>query len=370
MDHCLERTGRTSMNRPVREVTGRIPGWWRGRLWGAAAMVAGLTVALAASPAHADEPPDPPPPPSFSVAFQGSNGHLWTLDPAGTPHDRGLGMAAHTSPSVVITCGGGCRNTIAFQANTRTLWLLDLLTGVATNTGIPMASGTSPSASRTLAGAVKIAYRGTNGHLWTYVVGGSPVDSTLAMRNSPSISSPLNFSREAVIAYQTPNGNLMCLLTGDGQNSCPGVAMDPATSPSIAAIASTAVLGGVAVAYESADHVLDTYNSVTGTDSRIALNLTPGAGPGAGANGLTGSNGTGEIQVSFRAVTSALWRVTPDIPFQESWTVGVAAGTTPSVAPWILVFQGSDGHLWTEVNFSPPVQSTALVAPGTSPDLY
>src|SRR4051794_12599122 len=115
MDHGLERTGRTSMNRPVREGTGRIPGRWRGRLWGAATMVAGLTVALAASPAHADEPPDPPPPPSFSVAFQGSNGHLWTLDPAGTPHDRGLGMAAHTSPSVVITCGG-CRSTIAFQA--------------------------------------------------------------------------------------------------------------------------------------------------------------------------------------------------------------------------------------------------------------
>src|SRR3954471_14550563 len=47
-----------------------------------------------------------------------------------------------------------------------------------------------------------------------------------------------------------------------GQNSCPGVAMDPATSPSIAVIGSTALLDGVAVAYESADHVLYTYNSV------------------------------------------------------------------------------------------------------------
>src|SRR4051812_6350699 len=139
-----------------------------------------------------------------------------------------------------------------------------------------------------------------------------------------------------------------------GQNSCPGVAMDPATSPSIAVIGSTALLDGVAVAYESADHVLYTYNSVKGTNPRIALNLTPGAGPGAGADGLIGPDGSGEVQVSFRAVTSALWRVTPDISFQESWTVGVAAGTTPSVQPWILAFQGSDGHLWTESTFAAP----------------
>src|SRR4051794_41720581 len=107
----------------------------RGRLLGAVAAMAGLAVALPAGPANADDPTDPPPPPSFSVAFQGSNGHLWTLDTAGTPHDRGLGMAAHTSPSAIDSCGGGCRTTIAFQANTGTLWLLDLLTGVPTNTG-------------------------------------------------------------------------------------------------------------------------------------------------------------------------------------------------------------------------------------------
>ena len=338
--------------------------------WVATAVTAGMAVAMAAGPAKADDPPDPPPPPSFSVAFQGSNGHLWTLDTAGTPHDRGLGMAARTSPSAVNSCGGGCRTTIAFQANTGKLWLLDLLTGVPTNTNISMASGTSPSASYTLAGTVKIAYRGTNGHLWTYVVGSSPVDSTLPIRNSPSMSLPLNFSREATIAYQTPSGNLMCLVTGDGQNSCPGAAMDPATSPSIAVIGSTSLLDGVAVAYESADHVLETYNSVKRTDSRIALGLTPGAGPGAGADGLIGPDGSGEIQVSFRAVTSALWRVTPDISFQESWTVGVAAGTTPSVQPWILAFQGSDGHLWTEASFAAPVQSAGLMAAGTSPDLY
>ncbi|MCU7727566.1 hypothetical protein ODJ79_27935 [Actinoplanes sp. KI2] len=344
-------------------------GRWQARLLGAV-VLAGLTVASAASPAGADEPPDPAPPPSFSVAFQGSNGDLWTLDTAGTPHDRGLGMAARTSPSVVNSCAGGCRNTIAFQANTGTLWLLDLLTGAATNTGIRMASGTSPSASSTLAGTVKIAYRGTNGHLWTYVLGSSPVDTALPIRNSPSISQPLNFVREAVIAYQTPTGNLMCLLTGDGQNSCPGVAMDPATSPSIAVIGSTSLLDGVAVAYESADHVLYTYNSVKRTNSRIDLGLTPGAGPGAAADGLIGPDGSGEIQVSFRAVTSALWRVTPAISFQESWTVGVATGTTPSVMPWILAFQGSDGHLWTEASFGAPVQSPALMAAGTSPDLY
>ena len=48
----------------------------------------------------------------------------------------------------------------------------------------------------------------------------------------------------------------------------------------------------------------------------------------------------------------------------------MAAGTTPSVQPWILAFQGSDGHLWTEASFAAPVQSAGLMAAGTSPDLY
>jgi len=46
-----------------------------------------------------------------------------------------------------------------------------------------------------------------------------------------------------------------------------------------------------------------------------------------------------------------------------------AAGTTPSVMPWILAFQRSDGHLWTGTSFAAPVPSAALMAAGISPDL-
>ena len=146
--------------------------------------------------------------------------------------------------------------------------------------------------------------------------------------------------------------------------------MDPGSSPAITVIASTGLLDGYAVAYEGSDDLLYTFNSIKQANTRINLNLSARTGPGAAADGLIGPDGTGEIQVSFRANTSALWRVTPDISFQESWTVSVAANTTPSVAAYILAFQGGDGRLWTESQFAFPVSTGQLMAAGTSPDLF
>src|SRR5690348_8067023 len=136
---------------------------WR---WGllAAAVAAGLAVAaLSARPAAAADF-------GFSIAFQGGNGHLWTVDRTGTPHDTGYGMAPGTNPAGIEACvAGRCPIEIAFQASTGTLWTLDLRTGTATDTGLPMLGQTSPSISFTSGGAVEVAYHGANRDLWTYV---------------------------------------------------------------------------------------------------------------------------------------------------------------------------------------------------------
>src|SRR5262249_46806397 len=140
----------------------------------AAAGVTGLALAALAVPAAAAATDF-----GFSVALQGSNGDLWTVDQTGTPHDTGLGMAPNTNPSGMKTCVAGfCPIQIACQANTGILWTLNMRTGVPTNTGQPMLARTSPSISYTSTGAVEVAYHGPNGDLWTYVAGVGAHDTT------------------------------------------------------------------------------------------------------------------------------------------------------------------------------------------------
>src|SRR5262245_55259637 len=69
----------------------------------AVAVVTGLAVvSVPAGPASADEDPGQGGGDTlFAVAYQGSNGDLWTVDQNGTPRDTGLGMADHTSPAAL-----------------------------------------------------------------------------------------------------------------------------------------------------------------------------------------------------------------------------------------------------------------------------
>jgi hypothetical protein len=343
--------------------------------------VAGLIGAvLAAGPAAADSP-------GFAVAFQGSNGHLWTLDWAGTPHDTGLGMAPNTNPAGKVICiAGRCSIHVAFQANTGTLWTLDVGTGVPTNTGLHMLERTSPSLATTVQTATRavgeeVAYHGSNGNLWTYVTGFGGHDTGLSIlgRTSPTISQT-HRANQPVIAYQTPNGGHMCMLFSDGANRCVDVAMDPASSPSITHVDHT--LPGpsesVDVAFESSDDVLWTYNVKTGALRSTGLNMAAGTNPSAVGNGFIGTDGTEVIQIAFGANTSAPWLVTLGLT-QRSWTVGLAAGTSPTVIEALIpvgdgfgyspaiAFQGSDGRLWTVPTTGTPASTGLAMAAGTSP---
>jgi hypothetical protein len=341
-------------------------------------MAMGLTAAtLAVSPAATADSADF----GFSVAFQGSNGDLWTVDRTGAPHDTSLGMAPQTNPSMMEACvAGACPIQIAFQANTGILWTLNMRTGVPSNTGLPMLAGTSPSLSYTSTGAVEVAYTGANGDLWTYVAGVGGTDTAKPIAGSPSISMMPN-SGEPVIAYQTVFGGYMCLLYSDGSNPCPGGVMDPASSPSITYAATTVFPGDtVEVAYESIDDVLYLYNPTTGDLRRTQFNMAPATSPGIDASccGI-GANGVAVPQVAFQANTSALWLVTPTLEVNRSWTAGLAPGTSPSIREVLfddgtggpaIAFQGTDGRLWEVPATGSPMSTGLPMAPDTSPVMF
>jgi hypothetical protein len=303
------------------------------------------------------------------------------VDPTGVSHDTRLGMAAHTNPAALETCvAGRCPIDIAFQANTGVLWTLDVRTGAPTNTELPMLARTSPSLTFTTTGAVEVAYHGPNGDLWTYVAGIGGHDTTLPMagRSSPSISQTPNFGGP-VIAYQNTNG-FMCMLTSDGANPCVDVVMAVASSPSITRAQNTGFPGeSVDVAFESIDDFLYTYNVTTGAVRSTGLNMADGTSPSAIGEGFIGADGTEVVQVAFQASTSALWLVTPALQLQRSWTVGLAAGTSPAVTEVLLpdgtggpaiAFQGSDGRMWTVPATGVPASSGLAMAAGTSPAIF
>src|SRR4051794_19077964 len=117
----------------------------------AAAVAAGLAMAaLSARPAAAADF-------GFSIAFQGINGHLWTVDRSGAPHDTGLGWGAGANPGAVEAwVAGPCAIGIASQDSTGTLGTLDMRPGTPADTGLPMLDHTSPGISFTSGGAVEV----------------------------------------------------------------------------------------------------------------------------------------------------------------------------------------------------------------------
>ena len=91
---------------------------------------------------------------SYAVAFQANTGNLWTLDPDLGAVDRGLGMMAGTTPSIVLLRKN--LYAVAFQANTGNLWTLDPDLG-AVDRGLGMKAGTSPSPNLPLQAAHSLA---------------------------------------------------------------------------------------------------------------------------------------------------------------------------------------------------------------------
>ncbi len=252
----------------------------------------------------------------YEAAYQGTDGHLWVADPVGTATDTGLGMMAGTSPSITAT--GGTTFTVAFQANTGYLWIYSSETG-GRSVGLAMALNTSPSATLTSAGVA--------------------------------------------IAYVDPNGKLSVFdpATGYGGFGAPVAA---GTSPAITYIPGLA--DGYRITYQGTDHQARTADS-SGVQSATLLTAAPGTSPaittlpsGEIDIAVNGSDGTVQTVTSTGAITST------GAVFQ--------AGTSPSIAP---AAGGGAVTAWQDVSnevstFAPGtgVTSTGLnMFPGTSPSV-
>jgi hypothetical protein len=86
---------------------------------------------------------------SSEAAFQASTGHLFTYDVGNNSSiDSGLVMATGTSPAIVSGASSGTLNPwIAYQGDTGSLWIYDDADTApsSTNTNLGMVSGTSPA---------------------------------------------------------------------------------------------------------------------------------------------------------------------------------------------------------------------------------
>lgn len=285
---------------------------------------------LSASPALAASIGDDAP----LLAFQASNGHLWTTCTVtvgvcvqgqkvsgSDPTDTGLAMAPNTSPAIVYDRNVGGQDEIAFQGSDGNLWTTGFLG--TQDTGIEMQPGTSPSISPDGA---------TNGEIF-------------------------------VIAFQSQNANLITVQL----NSADAVEathwylpVDSKTTPSVALVG-----GGYEVAYRS------------GTNGALALagTLTTGVtgyGLAAGTSPSISGFGTSGYEVAFNANgTNHLW--TYGTLGTADRGLGMAPGTSPSIAPitattYEVAFQANTGVLWTYGNAGIPSGDTGhAMKAGTSP---
>ncbi|MEY9857875.1 hypothetical protein ABH935_003488 [Catenulispora sp. GAS73] len=214
----------------------------------------------------------------YEGAYQGTNGDLWIVDSAGTATDLGLGMAAGTSPSITTT--GGTNFAVAFQANTGQLWLYRSQTGAA-SLKLPMAPGTSPSATLTRSG-VAVAYVGQNGKLSVFdpVLGFGGYTAPVAPGTSPAITFVVGGDSYR-IAYQAPDHTLRTTDSTTAQTFATGQTMATGSSPAMTTLSGNQTV----IAFGGSDGTIRTLSStgaVTGTNAQFLAGTSPSIAPAAG----------------------------------------------------------------------------------------
>jgi Peptidase family M23 len=283
----------------------------------------------------------------WQVAFQGSNGSLWTTgkDIRGDLH---LGMAPGTSPSITGLSNGGWQ--VAFQGSNGNLWT----TGrdVRGDLGLGMAPGTSPSITAMEGGGWQVAFVGSNGSLWTT---GEDVrgNLNLGVQNgtSPSIAGLEGGGWQ--IAWNA-GGSLW--TTGEDVRGNLNLGVQNGTSPSIAGLEG----GGWQIAWNAGGSLW-----TTGEDVRGNLNLGVQNGTSPSITGMAG----GGWQIAWNAGGSGLWTTGKDV--KGALNVGIQNGTSPSITGmagggWQVGW--SAGSVWTT---GTDVKGDLLLgaAPGTSPSI-
>jgi hypothetical protein len=322
----------------------------------------------------------------YRVAFQGSDGFLYTADHFGVIRNTSLRMAPGTSPAARTWCISAttCPATVAFQANDGILWLYEARFGGARSTGQAMRAGTSPSITATVNGVAVVAFQGRNGTLWRYTEGVDAVDThqPMAAGTSPSISDPPPpfDTGGPVIAYQT-SGGVLATLTPDNVPHVTGLGMAPRTSPNI-----TEVHDGrsfpravtVKIAFQATNNVLWTVDT-HGTGHPTSFTMSPGSNPSIARQNIVDADDTENVQIAIRANTSALWLIDPHFNSGRSWTLGLATNTSPSVmlvrllddtGGNTIVFQSTDGKLSIIAPDGTLIATGSAMMAGTSPVIF
>jgi hypothetical protein len=274
--------------------------------------------------------------PLKTVAFQASNGDLWTLSPEGQGTHYGLGTLAGTNPGLAGLTNGSF--AISFQANTGKLWTYTPAGG-ALATSLGMASGTSPAIAGLSNGNYEVAFQASNHNLWTYTPssGGVEFGLGLAAETSPDIAGLTNGGYE--VAFQANTHNLWTYTPSSGAVGL-GLEMAVDTSPSIAAVNN----GSYVVAFTANTGSLWTYSPLGGA---VNLSIELAAGTSPAITPLT----NGSYAIAFQTNTHTLWTYTPASGVIGT-TLEMRPGTSPAVgalpgAGYEVAFQANTGDLWT-----------------------
>ena len=272
-----------------------------------------------------------------SIAIQANTGDLWILDDPASGSDQGVGLMAGTSPSMNYF------EEVAFVANTGDLWTVGQDSSGATPAGVM--PGTSPSIN--FWGEVAFQAAGS-AHLWTTDDrGGDPSDSGAGMM--PGTSPSINDGGR--IAFQANTGNLWTL--GPGGSGDSGAGMAPGTSPSINDIS-----GEVAI-QANTGHL---WTLGPGGHGDTGLKMMPGTSPSI--------DNTGRVAYVSNAGFIGVWGPS-DCGCTVATGLGVAPGTSPSINDrGAVAFQAADsGNLFTyDVNGSGTDYLAGMKA-GTSPSI-
>jgi hypothetical protein len=295
-----------------------------------------------------------------AVAFQGSNGDLWTwagdTGSEGTAVDQGVKMWAGTSPSIVA---GSFSNTtaVAFQGSTGVLetWSGNPAdAGTALPTPFGMAPGTSPSITFVLsnAGDAAVAFQGSDNDLWGWIgnpaTAGSAAGTSFGMApgTSPSISFLGSENDTTAVAFQGSDGDLWTWdanpeFTADGSGTSTGLTMATGTSPSITSFDNGGEIG-VAVQHDvtsviggqvTTNGFLWTWTGnpvTTGAAASSGLEMASGTSPSITSTSV----GSGDASVAMQASGGVLWTWSgaPGTVGEGSSTgLQMVSDTTPSI---------------------------------------
>lgn len=264
----------------------------------------------------------------------------------------GQSILRNTSPSLVILPDGGWEEAIMTAYKT----LVIIGSDYTSNTGQPLAGGSSPSLAVAANGTLEVAYEASSGHLCTFSPNTSPVDTQLPMTggSTPSITALANGGFE--IAYVANTGVLA--FTGAAGSGLTGYDVRGGTNPSIAA----EVVSGYLYAFQGTDSTL--WEGSSGFSATPETGSTMAAGTSPSVAWLSGGG-----EVAYEASNGQIhW-----LGLYISTTTGpVSVGSSsPSITSYAGQFQVSYQSTGFQLAFCGPVgpvgTSLGMAGTGTSP---